>query len=102
MTKRYKYPIVEVRWDDAESMSHWQEAPTKVDKSTLMMTLGFLIVDQPDYLLVADSYEISDDSKLIGGTTKIPRGMVREMYFLNLSRQRTRKQNGQDSPAKEG
>lgn len=85
-TIKPKYPIVWVIWDDAESDSSWSEEPTAPLGPTHATTMGFLVRDEKDYILVADSY--FKDSKIISGTTKIPRGMIVEMTELTINKKK--------------
>lgn len=79
----YKYPLVVVTWDDAESDPTWFNEPTEDLKPTIATTVGFLIRDNPheDRILVADSY-IDDAQNTISNSVKIPRGMIKEIRFL--------------------
>jgi hypothetical protein len=82
---KYKYPAIRIIWDDAESDAAWQDEPTAPLGPTLMLSIGFLIRDEPDYILMADTYELGPNTKMIGNTNKIPRGMIKEIQFLNVS-----------------
>ena len=81
-----KYPIYWILWDDAEGESGWSEEPIAPLTPTLATTIGFLIRDEPNYVLVADSY--FSGSRVIGGTNKIPRKMIVEMQEVQLSKKR--------------
>lgn len=80
ITTEYKYPIVTILWDDAESTCNWMEEPMQPLKPTLAMTIGFMVRDEPEHVLVADSYFI--EGRTIGNTNKIPRGMIKELKYL--------------------
>ena len=69
-----KYPIYIIVWDDAESDSSWTEEPFHALKPTLAVTMGFLIRDDEHYVLLADSYFLDKDSKIISNTTKTAKG----------------------------
>lgn len=79
----YKYPLVMVTWDDAESDPSWQAEPVEALKPTIVTSVGFLIRDVAgeDRILIADSY-IDDQVHTIGNTNKIPRGMIKEFSWL--------------------
>lgn len=81
---KYKYPLIVVIWDDAEGDTNWQASPQEPLKPTLVTSVGFLIRDDPkeDRILIADSY-IDDSVHTIGGTNKIPRGMIKLITYLN-------------------
>lgn len=91
MTKQFKYPLVTVVWDDAESDANWTEVPIAPLTPTLALTIGFLILDQPDYILVADTYFTEAQSKVISNTTKIPRAMIKEIKPVTLATKRRKK-----------
>ena len=99
MPTKFKYPLVEVIWNDAESDSSWSEVPTEKLKPTLALTIGFLVAEDEEHVLIADAYFLTS-SKTIGNTTKIPRGMIKEMNRLNVSRKRNVKkvESGGSSP----
>ena len=79
----YKYPVVVVTWDDAESDPSWFNEPTEDLKPTIATTIGFLIRDNAheDRMLVADSY-IDDAHNTISNSVKIPKGMIKEIRYL--------------------
>ena len=85
---KFKYPVVHVLWDDAESKVTWQEVPNVPLKPTLATTIGFLIKDEPEHILVADTYAIDSDtgSIEISNTTKIPRGMIKEIHPIKITK----------------
>ena len=79
----YKYPLVVVTWDDAESDPLWQSEPVEALPPCFVTSVGFLIRDDPkeDRILIADSY-IDDKVHTIGNTNKIPRGMIKNIQIL--------------------
>lgn len=79
-------------WDDAESDASWSEEPIAPLKATLALTVGFLIKDEENYILMADSYFLEPHSKTVSNTTKIPRGMIVEMTPLNIAIPRKKKE----------
>ena len=85
MKPSFKYPLYSVTWDDAESDSSWSDEPSAPLKATIALTVGFLIRDEPNYILMADSYFLEPHSKIVSNTTKIPRGMIVEMTPLNIA-----------------
>jgi len=79
---KYKYPLVEVVWIDAETEHGWEEIG---EDSSLPVatTIGFLIKDMPDkngheMLLLASTYADSQTN----GRFKIPKSMVKELKVL--------------------
>lgn len=86
----FKYPLYVVVWDDAESEVSWQEEPLQPLEPCLCTSIGFLVRDEPDRILIADSY--FPGTRTISNTIKIPRGMIREMYEVTISKKTVRKQ----------
>ena len=80
---KFKYPLYIVQWDDAESAVDWQEEPLEPLAPCICTSIGFLVRDEPDRILIADSY--FDGTRTISNTIKIPRGMIREMRELAVS-----------------
>lgn len=78
-------------WDDAESDASWTEVPTVPLGPTLAITLGFLVADEKDYILIADSYFQDSHSKVISGTTKIPRGMIVKLTEVTINEKNKKK-----------
>lgn len=79
---KYKYPLVEVVWVDAETEHGWEEVDEEANLP-LATTIGFLIKDQADkngneMLLIASTY--ADNAT--NGRFKIPKGMIKEMKIL--------------------
>lgn len=89
---KFKWPVVLVIWDDAESEVSWQEEPLEPLAACLCTSIGFLVRDEPDRILIADSY--FPGTKTISNTIKIPRGMVKEMYEVTLTQKK--KKNGKE------
>ena len=92
----FKYPLYVVVWDDAESEVSWQEEPLQPLEPCLCTSIGFLIRDEADRILIADSY--FPGTRTISNTIKIPRGMIREMYEVSITRKRERKQRAKAKP----
>ena len=88
MSIKTKYPIYLCIWDDAESDASWTEVPVVPLGPTLAVTLGFLVANEKDYILIADSYFKDVHSKVISGTTKIPRGMVVELTEIIINKKK--------------
>ena len=91
---KFKYALYVVVWDDAESEVSWQEEPLEPLTACLCTSIGFLIRDEPDRILIADSY--FPGTKTISNTIKIPRGMIREMYEVTVSRKRKKKNKNEE------
>ena len=92
MKIQFTYPLYAVIWDDAESDSTWNDVSSTPLKATLALTVGFLIRDEPNYILMADSHFLEPHTKTVSNTTKIPRGMIVEMTPLNIAIPRKKKE----------
>lgn len=80
--KKYKYPLVEVVWLDAETEHGWEEIEEE-SNLPIATTIGFLIKDQVDkngndMLLIASTYADTQTN----GRFKIPKSMIKEMKIL--------------------
>ena len=93
---KFKYPLFVVIWDDAESEVSWQEEPLEPLAACLCTSIGFLIRDEPDRILIADSY--FPGTRTISNTIKIPRGMVKEMYEITPTKKRAKIVKEKEAP----
>lgn len=85
---KFKYPPVVVIWDDATSEAGWVDDPHQYLKPTHAVTVGFLIAENEEYLVVADTYIEEKSSKTFSCSTKIPKGWVKEIHLVNITRKR--------------
>lgn len=76
--KAYKYNLVEVIWDDAESDYGWEELPEDELKPKLVTTVAFLIKESEHHILLASSY----DDHMTNNRMQIPRGMIKDFKVL--------------------
>ena len=67
----YKYPLVEIIWDDASTDNGWEPVPEDLN-AELVTTVGFLVRENATHLLIANSY----DPNHTNGRIQIPIGMV--------------------------
>lgn len=95
MKNPFKYQLVKVIWSDAESDASWVDEPLVPLKPTLALTVGFLIKEEENFVLIADSYFIEPHSKVISNTTKIPKGMIVELTPLAIALPRKKKEKVQ-------
>lgn len=73
------YDIVEVTWDDASGIRHgWTAKSEKVDPY-LALSVGFLIADRPEHIIIAQD---TDEEGSSNGRSQIPRGMVKKIKVL--------------------
>lgn len=78
-----KYPLVEIRWDDAASLEHgWVDPEAEKPVAQMVTTVGFLIADAPDYVVIAST----TDGTWVNGRFQIPRGMVKKIKPLRRPR----------------
>jgi hypothetical protein len=70
---RFKYPIVVITWDDAESDDGWAETPEELEPK-LATSVGFLIRQTEKYILLAMSY----DNGHTNGRFQIPKALIKE------------------------
>lgn len=85
MTKEFniKFDLVEVTWDDASSLEHgWVDPAEEKVVPQLVKTVGFLIREEPDYIVIAST----TDGTWVNGRFQIPRGMVKAMKPLRKKR----------------
>lgn len=67
----YRYPLIEVIWDDASTDNGWEPVPTELTPE-LVTTVGFLVRETDKHLLIANSY----DPNHTNGRIQIPVGMI--------------------------
>ena len=78
-----KYPLVEIRWDDAASLEHgWVDPESEKPVAQMVTTVGFLIADGPAHVVIAST----TDGTWVNGRFQIPRGMVRSIKPLRKTR----------------
>ena len=84
---------VEVIWDDASSNSDAWVAQEDIATPERVNTRGWLVKDEPGYVVVASSVdEYGDPDASVGSTMTIPRGMIvsqKELRVVNARNKRT-------------
>lgn len=73
------YDLYEVWWDDAAGLRHGWLYKEEKPKPQMALSVGFLIVDTPDHIIIAQD---TDSEAAHNGRTQIPRGMVKFMKLL--------------------
>lgn len=73
------YDLYEVWWDDAAGLRHGWMDRTEKPKAQMVISVGFLIVDTPDHIIIAQD---TDSEGAHNGRTQIPRGMVKYLKLL--------------------
>lgn len=90
------YDLYEIWWDDAAGLRHgWMDRSEKV-KPQMVISVGFLIVDEPDHIIIAQD---TDDTGAHNGRTQIPRGMVKHMKLMRKKDGKKEKVGQQDIPS---
>jgi len=80
---KYKYPLVQITWVDAETDHGWEETDGVEPVLPIATTVGFLIKGGADkngneYYVICSTY--ADNSN--NGRFKIPKGMVKDFVVL--------------------
>lgn len=80
-TKRPKqhYDVVEIIWDDASGIRHGWTAKSESVDPYLALSVGFLIRDGQDHIIIAQDTDTEGSSN---GRSQIPRGMVKKIRVL--------------------
>lgn len=76
------YDLVLVQWDDAAGLRHGWLDRTEKPSPQLALSVGFLIVDNSDHIIIATDTDADGGHN---GRTQIPRGMVKKMKILRTS-----------------
>jgi hypothetical protein len=79
----YKFPIVEVIWDDAETDMGWDLIPQELSPA-VATTVGFLAKETQDHLLICSTY----DKHHTNARLQIPKKMVISLRELRISHPR--------------
>lgn len=78
-----KYPLVEVWWDDATSISQGWQTKEVFDKEEIkpeiVLSVGFLVKDAEAHIILAMDTDGDGDH---ASRSQIPKGMVRHMKIL--------------------
>jgi len=79
------WPLVEVHWEDAASVSEWGKLPEaqafeNVDFDYHCRSVGFLIRDDDECVVLASRR--TGDGSSVGLVERIPRGMVRKVIVV--------------------
>lgn len=75
-----KYPVVYVEWVDAETEGGWEEEK-EIGKLPVCATLGFLVKETEDTIVVASTYESTHTNARI----KIPRAWLKSYTVLKVT-----------------
>lgn len=88
-----EYKLVRVLWNDAESHDTWvQLGDVLKDKTMEVSSVGWLVHDNPDRVVIVASMDLAAGSEQVSGHLQIPRQMVREIVELHIKKPRKKKQ----------
>lgn len=68
----YRFPLVELVWDDAQADPSWTDPKDMLPQPALVTTVGFLVKESDAYVVIASTYEDTD----VVATMQIPKGMI--------------------------
>jgi len=68
-----KFPLVEIRWDDAETSGGWEQATDLAPKHAEAITVGFLVAETADHVVIANT--VGEDGST-NGRIQIPSKMI--------------------------
>ena len=91
--QHFRYPLVVVEWDDAETSGGWEEPPADLGEA-IAITVGFLIRETTKHLLIASSYDSTNTHT--NGRIQIPVGMIKTKVVL-IDTKRSRKVSSRSS-----
>jgi hypothetical protein len=77
---KHPFPVVEITWLDAGTAHGWEGDDEVVAKPFEVQTIGFLIRDQADCVMVAST---ACPEKTSNGRVTIPRGMIQKLRYLS-------------------
>jgi hypothetical protein len=97
---KYTQPIVEVVWNDAETMHGWETNDECDTENVPIITVGFLIAKGSSTIIVASSIDQTNGTQN-NSRIKIPIGMIVSIKELNVSHKKSKQQpsEGVDSGA---
>lgn len=68
-----KFPLVEIRWDDAETSGGWEQASDLKPVHAEAITVGFVVAETKDHVVIAST--IGEDGST-NGRIQIPVKMI--------------------------
>lgn len=80
--ERDRYPLVEIRWDDASIETHdFKEADAAKSKAVDRWTAGYLIHENDERVVLATDWFVSKKREL-SARMVIPKGMITEYWVI--------------------
>lgn len=77
------YPLVMVRWYDAETASEWGHIERDDWKLPAITTVGHLIKEGDDYIVIALSIDL--DNEMCSDAITIPSGWIESFEMLSVN-----------------
>jgi hypothetical protein len=68
----YRYPLVEIKWDDAAASNSWERTENMSLDPQIVITVGFVVKENKKHMVIASTY---DDSH-VNAAIQIPKSMV--------------------------
>lgn len=68
-----KFPLVEIKWDDAVTDTGWQHADEIEPSNEVAITIGFLVKETPKHVVVASTIDADGSTN---GRIQIPVKMI--------------------------
>ena len=86
------YKLVMITWSDAESNDTWVELKEITeDKQLHVCSIGWLVADKPDRLVIIASMDLSNEKDMVSGHVTIPKAMVHEVKELQIKKSKIKK-----------
>lgn len=83
------YKLVLVVWNDATSNDSWVKLKDVVEDSSLeCATVGWLVADKTDRLVIVASIDMQDEDELVSGHVTIPRSQIKSLQELTIKKAR--------------
>lgn len=81
---KYRYPLYEVHWLDAEGKAGWSDPTEKIERVPVI-NIGFLISEDTEYVKLAAAYVDKQDDMEVSSTDIIPKNMIQTMKEIKVS-----------------
>ena len=78
-----KLKVIYVRWSDSTSWSHWRDLPLDETDLCVIETIGILIEEHKDRVVIAHSLSNADHCD---GVMAIPKGAILERRYINIEK----------------
>lgn len=92
---KYTNPLVEVVWNDAETMHGWETNEECDTDNVPIITVGFLITKGAHNIVIASSIDQANGTQN-NSRIKIPIGMIVSIKELNVTHKKPKQQSSED------